>query len=646
MAIENRPYPETQRDHARLNLLWALGQIDDPLTDGFLKAKLQSPNDEVTRVAAHYLSLRRSESGKWAGRQDEVLRVFEKLPASARRAIIEWIGRTGDVRDVPRLTTLAKGANSDRFLEHSLIYALVELGDVVHPDVASKADPQSTRMALIALDQMPNGGLKPEEVAKHLTSPEPLLRETSAWIISRHADWGEALAGYLRERLAAGELTDAEQKTLGQQLAQFAKAASVQELLAATVRDGKLPSAARLTALGAMRDSKLKELPKNWSASLLAVLGVWADAARVGENDFELIELAVKTARAIPPHKDDAAAWRAPLLIVAGPRRGPESGVGDARLHSLRLDALAALPGGLTANDLKTNIIREESQPPKPRGLTADELKAHPELFDFVLSQLTPELPVAQRGTAAEVISKAKLTPAQLTKLTEQFATAGPLEVDRLLGAFEQSTDEQVGQQLIAALKTAPALTALRPDAIKTRLAKYSPSVQEAAQPLYAALNVDLGKQRQQLEEMLASLPPGDIVRGQKVFHNEKAACKACHALGYLGGKTGPDLTRIGGIRNERDLLESILFPSASFVRSFEPVLIVTTNGKTVNGLIRSETPDELVIATGPNKEERVTRADIEEMRPSSVSIMPPGLEKQITLEQLADLIAFLKNCK
>ena len=216
----------------------------------------------------------------------------------------------------------------------------------------------------------------------------------------------------------------------------------------------------------------------------------------------------------------------------------------------------------------------------------------------------------------------------------------------RLLGAFEQTTDEQVGQNLIAHLKTTPALTALRADAIKTRLAKYSPSVQEAAQPLYAALNVDLGKQRQQLEEMLASLPPGDIVRGQKVFHNEKAACKACHALGYLGGKTGPDLTRIGGIRNERDLLESILFPNASFVRSFEPVLIVTTNGKTVNGLIRSETPDELVIATGPNKEERVARADIEEMRPSSISIMPPGLEKQITLEQLADLIAFLKNCK
>src|SRR5206468_5164381 len=216
---------------------------------------------------------------------------------------------------------------------------------------------------------------------------------------------------------------------------------------------------------------------------------------------------------------------------------------------------------------------------------------------------------------------------AQLTKLTEQFATAGPLEVDRLLGAFEQTTDEQVGQKLIAALMTAPALTALRADAIKTRLAKYSPSVQDAAEPLYAALNVDIGKQKQKLEELLASLPPGDIRRGQVVFHSEKAACKACHALGYLGGKTGPDLTRIGQIRTERDLLESIIFPNASFVRSFEPVIVVTVAGKAINGLIRNETADDIVLATGPNKEERVARADIEEIRPSSVSIMPAGLD-------------------
>ena len=330
-----------------------------------------------------------------------------------------------------------------------------------------------------------------------------------------------------------------------------------------------------------MQDSKLKELPRSWSAALLSVLAE--------DREFELINLAVKTVRAIPPHKEDAAAWQKPLLLVATFLPDADSEPDGIERHLMRLNALAALPGGLP-------MLPEFGD----------------KFFNYLLTQLAPERPVALRSTAAEILSKAKLPKEQLTKLTEQFATAGPLEVDRLLGAFEQTTDEQVGQKLIAALKTAPALTALRADAIKTRLAKYSPAIQDSAQPLYAALNVDLAGQRQRLEEMLASLPAGDIRRGQAVFNNEKAACKACHAMGYLGGKTGPDLTRIGGIRNERDLLESILFPSASLVRSFEPMLIVTQDGKTVNGLIRSETSDELVIATGPNQEVRVARSNIE----------------------------------
>ncbi|MEI8022370.1 MAG: dehydrogenase, partial [Schlesneria sp.] len=137
----------------------------------------------------------------------------------------------------------------------------------------------------------------------------------------------------------------------------------------------------------------------------------------------------------------------------------------------------------------------------------------------------------------------------------------------------------------------------------------------------------------------------GDIRRGQVVFNSQKAACSACHnAGGYKGGNIGPDLSRIGKIRTERDLLESLVFPSVSFVRSYEPVLVVTKSGKQVNGLIRKDTPDEITLATGAKEEARVLRSEIEEIRPSTVSIMPAGLDTQLTKEQLADLIAFLKS--
>jgi putative heme-binding domain-containing protein len=215
-----------------------------------------------------------------------------------------------------------------------------------------------------------------------------------------------------------------------------------------------------------------------------------------------------------------------------------------------------------------------------------------------------------------------------------------------VLEAFAQSGNETVGRGLVAALKASPARSGLREDAVRPRLAKYGAVVQKDAEELYALLNADAAGQKAKLEELLAALKDGDVRRGQAVFHSTKAACAACHAIGYLGGTVGPDLTRIGQVRSERDLLEAIVFPSVSFVRSYEPVVVATKDGKTYNGVIRRDAPDEVVLATGVNQEVRVARGDIEEVQPSKVSVMPAGLDQQLTPRELADLVAFLKACK
>ena len=130
------------------------------------------------------------------------------------------------------------------------------------------------------------------------------------------------------------------------------------------------------------------------------------------------------------------------------------------------------------------------------------------------------------------------------------------------------------------------------------------------------------------------------------MFNSPKTQCIACHNLGYVGGKTGPDLTRIGAIRNERDLLESIVFPSASFVRSYEPLSVKTVDGRVFNGVPRKDAPDDLILTLAVDKEIRLDRKEIEEITPGRVSIMPAGLAQQISEQELADLIAFLRNCK
>src|SRR5581483_3719119 len=153
-------------------------------------------------------------------------------------------------------------------------------------------------------------------------------------------------------------------------------------------------------------------------------------------------------------------------------------------------------------------------------------------------------------------------------------------------------------------------------------------------------------KQKQHIDQLLAQLPKGDVRRGQAIFNNPKVACSGCHAMGYAGGHVGPDLTAVGTIRTERDLLESIVYPSASFVRSFEPMIVLTKAGDDYTGVLRKDSAEEVVLVTGPETEVHIARPDILEMHQGNVSIMPQGLDTQLTLQEMADLVTFLKNTK
>src|SRR5262249_40855041 len=157
----------------------------------------------------------------------------------------------------------------------------------------------------------------------------------------------------------------------------------------------------------------------------------------------------------------------------------------------VRLTALASIPGGLN--------------------------RADPAIFSLLTAQLEPDRAAGDRSAAAQVLSRAKLTPDQLLALTHYLKTVGPLELDRVVEAFGQSAEEQVGLRLIAALKESPAFVSLRADALKQRLAKYTERVREQAEELYAALAVDEAKQKEHLQKLLATLQPGDVRRGQAV---------------------------------------------------------------------------------------------------------------------------------
>jgi putative membrane-bound dehydrogenase-like protein len=605
LAEAARVPPFTQ---LRRNAVWTLSRIDHADARAAVRAALDDRDESVRQVALHSVSL-------WCDR-DAVPKLIETLSDGSfqnQRVAAEALGRIGDRTAVDALFSAVSRAGNDRFLEHSLTYALIEIADRAECEQRLRFSSHSreVRAAMIALDQMNGGGLDPKEITSWLTSNVPEFKETALWIARRHPEWGGELAGYLRERLASENLPESDRAELARQLSLFAKNPAIQELLAAALTDENIPLDGRVTAARAMQQAGVKELPKIWTNSLVEVLH------RKGDPSVELIHHAVLAARSAPPSKDGAEPLKFALFQTASGR--------SLDYPFLSLDALAAVPGGVS--DLE------------------------PGLFGFLRDHLSPDTEVRARSAAADVLSKAKLKPDQLAALADSFKTAGPLEVDRLLAPFGQCSDEAVGLKLVATLKESPALTALRADSLKTHLAKFGAPVQEQAEQLYAAINVDLAKQKERLDELLASLTgpeiqTADIRRGQAVFMSQKAACASCHQFGYLGGKIGPDMTRIGGVRNERDLVESIAFPSASFVRSYEPMLVATKDGRIVSGNLKKDAPDEIELTINATETVRIARDDIDELRPGAVSVMPSGLDQQLTRQELADLIAFLKAAK
>jgi putative heme-binding domain-containing protein len=220
------------------------------------------------------------------------------------------------------------------------------------------------------------------------------------------------------------------------------------------------------------------------------------------------------------------------------------------------------------------------------------------------------------------------------------------MELEALLEAFAKTSDEKVGLRALAALKASAARGSLHVDRLRARFAKYPAKVKAQAESLIAAHDADAATRKKEIDALVAEVKKGDVRRGQAVFNSVKAACAACHAIGYIGGKIGPDLTHIGKVRDERDLLESILFPNASLVRSYEPVQVTTKQGVIHNGLVKQETAEAVVLTKSATEEVRVRRADVEEMVPSKVSIMPAGMDKTLTRQELLDLVAFLRACK
>ena len=144
----------------------------------------------------------------------------------------------------------------------------------------------------------------------------------------------------------------------------------------------------------------------------------------------------------------------------------------------------------------------------------------------------------------------------------------------------------------------------------------------------------------------MSVLPAGDVEHGRALFFSDRATCSACHTVDGEGGITGPDLSHIGMIRQRPDLLESILFPNSTIANSYETYTVVTTRGRTYQGIVRHAGIDWLVIMDQQRREIHLPRDELETLQRLPHSLMPQGLEANLSQAELGDLLAYLESLK
>jgi putative membrane-bound dehydrogenase-like protein len=132
----------------------------------------------------------------------------------------------------------------------------------------------------------------------------------------------------------------------------------------------------------------------------------------------------------------------------------------------------------------------------------------------------------------------------------------------------------------------------------------------------------------------------GDAARGKALF---KKTCATCHRLENEGVEVGPDLLSALRNKSKEQLLSDILDPSREVDPRYINYLVTTKAGRTFSGMIAAETASSLTLRRAENAEDTILRSQIDEVQATPKSLMPEGLEMQLTKQELTDVIAYLQ---
>ena len=148
------------------------------------------------------------------------------------------------------------------------------------------------------------------------------------------------------------------------------------------------------------------------------------------------------------------------------------------------------------------------------------------------------------------------------------------------------------------------------------------------------------GKKNGPVKRVISELAGANWGRGRQVFRGAEAACVRCHRAHGEGGEIGPDLSNLVH-RDYASVRRDIAHPSFAINPDYISYIVQTHSGQLLTGPLRNQ-DGKLLIADAQGKVTQLDRRDIEQMKPSPLSIMPDDLVQKLGEEKFKDLLAFL----
>ena len=620
LGVGGHHVPEVARDVAikgdsilaRLHAVWALGQIGrrQPEVLRGVEPLLADADAEVRAQAATVLG-----DGRHAAAGDGLVGLLDDPSPRVRAFAAIALGKLRHAAAVgPLLDLIRENADADPFLRHA---AVVGLAGAAHADAGAllaRADDRSPAVRLgvvVALRRLADA-----RVARFLD------------------DADEGVAAEAARAVYDVPLPDA-MPQLAQTLGRLAtSAAPSSEPLArravnAAYRVGTPEAAASLAAFAA---AGAQAEPMRLEA-LICLRGWASPPARervLGEH------------RPLPSGRDSGPARAAverhlPVLLADG----------SAEVRTAAAEAAVALGADLPADVLLGWI----ADPRQPTAARLAALRATAERRDPDRRLVGDAVDAALKADDPRLRAEARAVLARVDP---------PRGIESLAAALD---DGELGEKQLAF----DTLSAAKDEAARRLLARWLDRLERGEAPPEVQLDLIEAARRQggpalaeKLARYEASLPKsdplapfrpalrgGDAARGRELFFGHAAAqCARCHRVGGAGGDAGPDLSAVGAraAADREYLLQSLIAPSAKIAQGFDTVTIQLKNGAVVSGTIKSESADDLSIATADGR--RVVKtADVRRRAGSRASGMFP-MGEVLTPREIRDLIEFLASLK